>query len=118
MPVAVKEIGPVLSPQHRPLSSGEHMAHWFTHREHGLSVERAVIADYDLSVMRVADAAYWLVARDGRDVAEGEAATPERARWCAEVEAELPLVFAGHRCWGYSELTKTRKPPFFLGSLT
>jgi hypothetical protein len=61
------------------------MAHWFTHREHGLSVDRAVIADYDLSVMRIDDAAYWLVARDGRDVAEGEAATPERARRCAEV---------------------------------
>jgi hypothetical protein len=64
------------------------MTHWFTHREHGFSVERAVIADYDLSVMRIDDAAYWLVARDGRDVAEGEAATPERARWCAEIEAE------------------------------
>jgi hypothetical protein len=89
--MAVKEMGPVLCgpPRHRPLPSGQHMAHWFTHREHGLSVDRAVIADYDLSVMRVADAAYWLVARDGRDVAEGEAATPERARRCAEVEAEI-----------------------------
>jgi hypothetical protein len=65
------------------------MAHWFTQREHGFSFERAVVADYDLSVMRIDDAAYWLVVRDGRDVAEGEATTPERARWCAEVEAEI-----------------------------
>jgi hypothetical protein len=90
MPIAVKEIGPVLFlHRHRPLPSGQRMAHWFTHREQGRSVDRAVVADYNLSVMRVADAAYWLVARDGRDVAEGEAATPERARWCAEVEAEI-----------------------------
>jgi hypothetical protein len=38
------------------------MAHWFTHREHGFPIERAVVADYDLSVMRLDDTAYWLVA--------------------------------------------------------
>jgi hypothetical protein len=65
------------------------MAHWFTQREHGLSVQRAVVAEYELAVMHVDDAAYWLVARNGRDVAEGEAATLERARWCAEAEAEI-----------------------------
>jgi hypothetical protein len=71
------------------------MAHWFTHREQGFSVERAVVAEYDLSVMRVDDAAYWLVVRDGRDVAEGEAATPERARWCAET-VDAVKDYGGH----------------------
>jgi hypothetical protein len=76
------------------------MAHWFTHREDGFSVDRAVIADYDLSVMRTDNAAYWLVARDGRDVAEVKPATPERARRCAEVEAEIAARVRCSPLWG------------------
>ena len=86
------------------------MAHWFTHREDGFSVERAVVADYDLSVTRINDAAYWLVARNGRDVAEGEAATSERARWCAEIEAETAARVRGRRCWACSEVQDSARP--------
>jgi hypothetical protein len=51
------------------------MAHWFTVEEHGTAaqVRRAVLADYDLSVMWIDGAAFWLVRRDGRDVSEGKA---------------------------------------------
>ena len=66
------------------------MVHWFTQQERGGGkVERAALADYALSVMWVDGAAYWLVARDGRDVAEGKTSTLDRARRDAEREANI-----------------------------
>ena len=64
------------------------MAHWFTHEEHGTAavVRKAAVADYDLSVMWIDGAAYWLVRRDGRDVAEGKASSVDRA--CIDAERE------------------------------
>lgn len=64
------------------------MARWFTQHEHGgVAVRRAALADYDLSVMLIGDVAYWLVARNGHDVAEGKASDVDRACMDAEKEA-------------------------------
>jgi len=65
------------------------MVAWFTqHERGGLPVHRAGLADLDLSVMQIGTAAHWLVTRNGRDVAEGESETLDRARRDAEQEAE------------------------------
>jgi hypothetical protein len=69
------------------------MAHWITTEEHGTaaSVRRAALADYDLSVMWIDGAAFWLVRRDGKDVAEGKATSLDRACLDAEREALMAL---------------------------
>ena len=53
------------------------------------------MADYDLSVMWIDGAAYWLVRREGRDVAEGKASTLDRACIDAELEALTALHLRG-----------------------
>jgi hypothetical protein len=70
------------------------MAHWITTEEHGTaaSVRRAALADYDLSVMWIDGAAFWLVRRDGKDVAEGKASTLDRA--CIDAEREALTALA------------------------
>jgi hypothetical protein len=69
------------------------MAHWLTIEEHGTAVQvrRAAVADYDLSVMWIDGAAYWLVRREGKDVAEGKASSFDRACLAAELEALTAL---------------------------
>ena len=79
---------------HRPfIGASMTQAHWMTVEEHGTAamVKRAAVAGYDLSVMWLDGAAYWLVRRDGRDVAEGTASSLDRACIDAEREALTAL---------------------------
>jgi hypothetical protein len=64
------------------------MANWFTQSEpYGFSVERAVVADCDLSVLHIDGKWQWLVQRDGRSLGEGATCAAEDARTQAEIVA-------------------------------
>ena len=67
-------------------------ARWSTqHEAGGLPVHRAALGDCDLSVLYIGTGWSWLVRRDGRDVAEGLAATLGEAQEQAEASADQSL---------------------------
>ena len=57
---------------------------WFCHHEDGFAVWLASIGDDDLSVMCIGDRWHWLVAHDGRDLAEGTSDRLATAQEAAE----------------------------------
>jgi hypothetical protein len=65
------------------------LAYWFAeHEAGGLPVERAALGAADLSAMNLGGGQWsWLVRRDGRDVAEGIAASLAEAQQAAEAAA-------------------------------